>query len=214
MVQKGVDIKTKDGSGRTALHLSVENGHKMVVQLLLEKGAYVDAKDNSGNAALHHVMGCDLRSEEELLTKEKSRESLEEMALLLIKNGANMEIKDKHGCTPLHSAALSRGKPMVELLVENGAYVNAKDNYGQTALHHVVRYHYQKPEGWAIAGRIESTKSLEKMAQLLIENGASVEIKDKHGITPLEWARANSIAMAKLLDEYKETAPVYGMGSP
>lgn len=46
-----VEIKS-DGS---VSHWAAENGHKSVVQLLLQKGADVAAKDNIGRTALHRT---------------------------------------------------------------------------------------------------------------------------------------------------------------
>jgi Ankyrin repeats (many copies) len=39
--------------GRTALHWAAQEGHRAVVELLLEKGADVEARDNDGRTALH-----------------------------------------------------------------------------------------------------------------------------------------------------------------
>ena len=43
--------------------------------------------------------------------------------------------KDNKGKTPLHWAALSGHKDVVELLLASKAEVNAKNNDGQTPLH-------------------------------------------------------------------------------
>lgn len=50
-----------------------------------------------------------------------------ELAELLIKKGADVNVKDKWDSTPLHYAAYYGGKEIVELLVNNGANIEAKD---------------------------------------------------------------------------------------
>lgn len=51
---------------------------------------------------------------------------------LLIENGAEINIKDNDGNTPLHYAAKRGFMGIIRLLVENGADINAKNNDGQT----------------------------------------------------------------------------------
>ena len=48
LLEKGADVKSKDGGGQTPLSRTVKggHGHEAVVKLLLEKGADVKSKDN------------------------------------------------------------------------------------------------------------------------------------------------------------------------
>ena len=42
----GIDVNTRDGDGRTALHGAAHKGRNAVVQLLVDHGARLDARDN------------------------------------------------------------------------------------------------------------------------------------------------------------------------
>ncbi len=59
------------------------------------------------------------------------------IAEYLLKNGADINAKDKTGFTPLHAAVSSQNTEMVEFLISNGASVIEKDVYGNTPLHRV-----------------------------------------------------------------------------
>ena len=78
--------------------------------------------------------------------------------------------KDNDGRSPLHWAANSGHKDVVELLLTNKAEVNAKDNNGGT------------PLLYATAG------ARWNVAQLLLANKAEVNAKDSDGRSPLHWA--------------------------
>lgn len=52
----------------------------------------------------------------------------------LIDAGANINIKDDKGQTPLHKACISENQEMVKLLIQKGADLEIKDNDGDTAL--------------------------------------------------------------------------------
>ena len=94
-----------------------------------------------------------------------------ETVAMSIKEGFNVNTKDKDEYTALLIAAEKGDLEMTHLLVEKGADVNAKDKDGYTALMYV-----------AYAGNIE-------IAKLLIKNGADVKVKDKDGWTALMFAR-------------------------
>ena len=53
---------------------------------------------------------------------------------ILLKNGANVNARDKFKQTPLHLAILHGHSTIVEILLQNGANVNAKDRFKQTPL--------------------------------------------------------------------------------
>jgi ankyrin repeat protein/serine/threonine protein kinase len=105
----------------------------------------------------------------------------------LLKEGANINAKNKFGYTPLHVVADRGHIEIVKLLIEHGADVNAKDNiFGHTPLHKA-----------AYNGHIEIVK-------LLIEHGADVNAKDIIiGVTPLHYAAYKAhIEIVKLLIEH------------
>jgi len=94
-----------------------------------------------------------------------------ETVAISIKEGFNVNAKDKDGYTALLIAAEKGDLEMAQLLVEKGADVNAKDKDGYTALMYV-----------AYAGNLE-------IAKILIKNGADVNVRDKDGWTALMFAR-------------------------
>lgn len=56
------------------------------------------------------------------------------MALLLIKNGANVNIPDNRQRSPLERAAQKGYEHIVNALIKHGANINAKDELGRTPL--------------------------------------------------------------------------------
>lgn len=60
----------------------------------------------------------------------------EEIVRILMRNGADAELKDKRGMTPLHIAAAQSSEDTVRALLEGDEGLkNAKDSYGRTPLH-------------------------------------------------------------------------------
>jgi ankyrin repeat protein len=56
------------------------------------------------------------------------------MIQLLLEKGADSNLGDNDGRTPLAWAAEKGREETVKILLENGANVNSTDNYGQTPL--------------------------------------------------------------------------------
>jgi uncharacterized protein len=89
------------------------------VRALLLKGVDVNSRDVFGdNAGLHWAASL----------------GLAEMARLLIDNGADVNVRNEEGYTPLHWAAGEGQKELVVILIIHGADVNAHNKRGWTPL--------------------------------------------------------------------------------
>ena len=180
LVNKGMDINSKNKDGKTALHIASGEGHLEMVKFLIENGAVVDAGDKEGRTALE-------------VTVTSPRGSLE-IAKLLIKNGASKNIKrggfvlianarNAYGETALQIASGEGDLEMVKFLITEGADVNAQmtlnmrlyfqeeNKYGKTALH------------------FASEKNHFRVIQILLANGAKVDVKNEEGKTALQVAK-------------------------
>eukprot|EP01090_Pellita_catalonica_P023525 TRINITY_DN975_c0_g1_i2.p1 TRINITY_DN975_c0_g1~~TRINITY_DN975_c0_g1_i2.p1 ORF type:complete len:1042 (-),score=237.95 TRINITY_DN975_c0_g1_i2:57-3182(-) len=93
-----------------------------------------------------------------------------EVMVQLFLKGAEPNIKDREGATPLHKACFNGRAWCVKYLLDNGADVDAKDNDQGTALHNAI-----------FNGHLEC-------AQLLVKARAKVDPKDVQGRTPLHSA--------------------------
>lgn len=95
------------------------------------------------------------------------------LAKLLIDNGANINITNKEGETPLHCI---KNSEMAQFLIDNGADINIRSIYGTTPLHHAHNV---------------------QIAKILIDNGADVNAKNNYNRTPLHFT--HNIEIAQLL---------------
>lgn len=95
-------------TGKTALHLSAENGHESVVRCLLEYGSDIDARDSSGATALHYA----------------AEMGNVDVIEALLERGGDGDAKDQQGQTPLHMAAKNGHEAAVRILVQFGVRVD------------------------------------------------------------------------------------------
>lgn len=88
----------------------------------------------------------------------------------LIKKGADVNMRDSGGFSPLDTAARNRAASLVEILIDAGANPNLPDADGFFPLLHAINRNHVPT------------------IEMLAKNGANLELKNKQGITPLAWA--------------------------
>jgi ankyrin repeat protein len=184
IVTKNADIKTENEFLLTA---SIE-GHKEIVQLLIEKGIDINQtetffKRNSLHFASQYgykeiaqfliEKGIDINKTDELdknALNWASEGGHKELVQLLLEKGFNINSSKANGPNALHLALRQGNKEVAKFLIENGADINQIDDYGQNALHSAC-------EGGDI-----------KVVQLLIEKGFDLNQTDEDGNNALHLA--------------------------
>lgn len=141
LVVSGADVDARNKKGDTPLHMAVDKGFNVIVELLLKLKADVNAKDAEGRTPLHRTV---LVREQQVLTQVGAggkEEQIEEAAdpggdtaSILLKKGANPNLQDKDGKTPLHYVAEYDLGEFLVPLVKAGADGSIKDKSGKTPL--------------------------------------------------------------------------------
>jgi serine/threonine-protein phosphatase 6 regulatory ankyrin repeat subunit B len=200
----GKGLNQTDDKGVTALHWAGFKGHEEIVTFLLSQGARADIADQNGmtpymDAAckghvgvvkmiLQHMggKGLDETDIEGLTALHWAAESgQEEMVGYLLSQGAQADIADQKGSTPLMDAACKGHVGVATVLLEHteGQGLDQTDKNGWTALQ------------WA------AQKGHEKMVRALLLAGADATITDHWGRTP--WAIADVMRRQECVEVFK-----------
>jgi ankyrin repeat protein len=139
---------------------------------------------------------------------------------LLLMHGADVNVKDYEGMTPLHSVSATfvpgGPNPVLEMLLRSGADVTAVQRGGQTPLHLAtydaavillgmpgVDPNTVDKEGWSAlhwALRYSGDGIQDRLVELLLRHGADPNIRNSKGLTPLLQALAlRNRSMLKVL---------------
>ena len=189
LLRKRINL-TEESDGSTSLMCAIKNGDIDEIEAILASGVDLNARNSKGYNALH--VACELGD-----TRTVN---------LLYKKGMNLNepVEDLFRKTPLFLAIKNRHECLVELLLKLGVKVNQKDaKTGDTILHLISKSIYidrvtaeicqknnvniqnndgQTPLMLAAAGRKI------KMVRHLLQNGASIDQKDKLGRNALWYA--------------------------
>lgn len=114
------NLDLDDGYGDTALSASVYNHFDGLSLLLIEAGAEINTKTGI------YIDGADD------ITPVHRATSQPTVLKAMLKRGANVNVKDSTGDTPLHWAALHQNVASVKMLLAAGADPGAKDTEGRT----------------------------------------------------------------------------------
>ena len=177
LILNGANINAANRAGSTPLHWAISYNHIEIIRLLLRYGADTGAQDHLGNTPLHLAVN-----------------SSQEIVLMLIVSGANINATNKSGSTPLVEALLRNRTENASYLTLAGA-ADIKNNQGLTA---------------SLLATIDSTPDVKitleaqdlaplireifiedyAAATLRIEQGDTLDGIDGFGNTPLHWAIA------------------------
>ena len=155
---------------RSPLFWASRYGNEKVIKALSDMGA-VEEVDKEG-------MGEELLKILDIRVIDKNDEK---RAIELIKDGANLEKKNKIGDTALILASEKSHVEVVKALLDAGAKVDEKNDLGYTALSWASRW-----------GKVEIVKAL-------LDAGAKVDEEDNDGKTAIDFARDDKIK--KMLNE-------------
>ena len=203
LVSQGADVNAKAEDGSTPLHLVSWFRHLEIARLLVSKRADVNAKTKDGDTPLHGILAGKNTLEESvrkdrqtpttgreasilMLTQERVKEILEkdgsEFVKFLVSKGADVNVKNNDGDTPLHLAVKENNAEAIKFLLSQKADGNVKNNDGDIPLHLAMK------------------ESNIEVVKILVSNGANVNTWDKNGMSPLHVAsRGGNIEVVKIL---------------
>jgi len=160
LIMSGCNVDAGEAQHRTALHIAAENGSMDLVRILVEEGnARQSLQTIHGDTAL--LLAC--------------RRGHHEVAryLLGLACTQDLTIRENNSYNCLHLAVWSGSLEITKALLENGRVdINSQTNHGNTAL------------TLALQGGLASHAVI---AELLIENGANVNLKTSRDKSALHF---------------------------
>ena len=182
-----VDVNCIGGeNGSTPLLMASLNGHKEVVQLLLDWGTELDKTNKKGNILQHTAAGRGHNDEVQVLDR-----------------GAEPNKADEYGYTPLSVAAYNGHKDVVQLLLQRRANPNKASRGGRTPLYEAANKGYRDVVEVLLDGGAEpnqaringwtplhaaSQQGYKEVVRLLLGRGAEPNEVSNDGETPLSLA--------------------------
>jgi len=136
-----------------------------------------------------------MNSKHETLLHQESYSGNFEAIQLLLEHGANINVRNEKGQTPIHKTLLEMNDDFedrffdsIRFLLEHGADVDAPDNDKSTPLHVASRY-----------GSVRATR-------LLLEHGANFHLQNHEEMTAFEVASAEGHEeIMQLLSEHVQS---------
>ena len=219
ILQHGVSISSADVAGSTPLMLSSAEGHKSFTEFLLKHGADVDVCAEDGTTALHsavqsgdadlckmlveHGVPLDAVDEDGRTALATSLSVDPAVCQVMIDAGAQLDVANRVGYSPLLSACEAGQSEFVKMLIDAGAQLRVTDD-GFTALilaadggHVEAVRHLLECQGVDVNEQgANACTALHHAAQekhadvveLLLQHGADKALRDNDGDTAADCA--------------------------
>src|SRR5262245_31231207 len=167
----------------TALHLAAAGYRVEIVKLLLAAGA-------DPNGASNHRRSSPLHYAADGYINDPAWDARQQVKTIrcLLEAGADINIQDKNGATPLHRAVRTRCAAAVKCLLEAGCVPTLKNKPGSTPFHLAVQN-----TGRGGSGSEEARAAQRQIIAVFLSFGVSTGLKDNKGKSVLDWARSSSV---------------------
>ena len=209
LLEHGACLNASNDRKETLLHQCVGGGTLDLEVYAIKHGASVNAFNIDGETALHQISG-----------RAFNCENISSMQMLL-KNGADLSIKDASFKTALHHASRYSSAEAVKLLLDNGAELDAVDSAGNYPIHYTVTNYNHTNDNYLewlplfcptpqhvnftdIRGRtilhLVAECFDEHVVQFILEMGGIASLVDYLGKTFLHYSVKNNIFGAGIVD--------------
>jgi ankyrin repeat protein len=218
-----VDARESWG-GQTALMWASARRHPPMMELLISHDADVDARSIHRDyqrrvTAEGRPKSLDSGGFTPLLYA--ARENCLACVDVLLANGADIDLPDPDGVSPLHLAIMNANWDLAKQLIDAGADVDQWDIYGEAPLFSAVGLSSKVDGGRASIDPLNQTKGVD-VVRMLLEHGANPDMQlffrpanvrgstNTRGSTPLIRAANNGdLGLVQLLLEHGADATVY-----
>ena len=225
LLDRGAAIEAREGfGGQTPLMWAAARRHPAMIELLLARGAKIDERSAVRDYQRHvqaegRPKSLDTGGFSPLLYA--ARENCIACVDVLLARGADIDLPDPDGVTPLHVAIMNANWDLAKRLIEAGADVNQWDIYGEAPLFTVIGNRSRTDGG---RGSIDPPNQTDGMTilSMLLERGANPNMQlffrpanvrgptNTRGSTPLiRAANLNDREVVELLLANGADATVY-----
>lgn len=170
-------------AGDTALHVAAGAYRTDIAKELVHHGADVAARNRRGAQPLHYAAVGQPGSETWAPRAQAT------IIAYLLRAGADPNVADKSGVTPLQRAVRTRCAAAVRVLLANGADPRRKNGSGSTPLHLAVQN-----TGRGGSGTAAAREQQREIIRMLMESGARLEDTDGRGRTVTACITSREIA--------------------
>lgn len=184
ILEKGGDVNGQTSTHETPLHFAAGDGCDDIVKFLLESGALVNATNLSGSTAISYLARHTTPPFSDVVGDENRfvQRRIKTLKLLQAYNG-DINLSNSMGDSPLHWLLANPSDfttKMLDAFIKAGAMVNVVNTRRECALHYLDMY----PASGH--GKLRATSTVkEAIVQMMVTNGADVNLRNINGHTPL-----------------------------